>query len=83
MKFQACCEPLALIKCVTAKLVIWYTYIHIIIAFTKIERRNHSTNSGSSQDDKSTNEETEIDDVTLNYDFALREVISKELNNGM
>ena len=25
----------------------------------------------------------EIDEATLNYDFALREVVTNELNNGM
>ena len=57
-----------------------------MIGSTTTEVHNQSTNSGSSQDDKvnsTPNEQIEIDDTALNYDFALREVISNELNNGM
>ena len=57
-----------------------------MIGSTTTEVHNQSTNLGSSQDDKvnsTPNEQIEIDDTALNYDFALREVISNELNNGM
>ena len=60
--------------------------VHNHCIYLNRERRNHLTNSGSSQDDKinnDSNEEMEIGDIILNYDFALREVISNELNNGM
>ena len=57
-----------------------------MIGSTTTEVHDQSTNSGSSQNDKvnsNRNEQIEIDDTALNYDFALREVISNELNNGM
>ena len=57
-----------------------------MIGSTTTEVHDQSTNSGSSQADKvnsTPNEQIEIDDTALNYDFALREVISNELNNGM
>ena len=57
-----------------------------MIGSTTTEVHDQSTNSESSQDDKvnnNPNEEMENDDTALNYDFALREVISNELNNGM
>ena len=57
-----------------------------MIGSTTTEVHDQSTNSESSQDDKvnsTPNEQIEIDDTALNYDFALREVISNELNNGM
>ena len=55
-------------------------------AVTTVEGRDHSTSSGSSQDDKvnsNPNEQMEVGDTALNYDFALKEVISNELSNGM
>ena len=58
----------------------------LMIGSTTTEVHDQSTNSGSSQADKvnsTPNEQIEIDDTALNYDFALREVISNELNNGM
>ena len=61
-------------------------FIELTTAATTIEKCDHSTSSGSSQDDKvnsTPNEQMEIDDTALNYDFTLKEVISNELNNGM
>ena len=59
-------------------------FIKLTTAATTIEKRDHSISSGSSLDDNSNpNEQVENDDTVLNYDFALKEVISNELNNGM